>query len=383
MRSLFLPHPFDRYRLIGLILRQLRARQHDISQIELEQAAGIDQSTISRLLSLNLLKEKAKRRRGLSRMNLLALTRKGLLLSHKQASLLLWLAEGPAFKPWRTTEFVRAGISPPNEQDESERGIYKEIRAFNKNTGIPHAAVLQMLKELFAGKEHEDGWHKVKTNILHGNAPEDYLALYRKLRDMEWRAGQRMIVSKYPSILVSTDIANASKLSKEITSPLSNQLRELLAARQVTFNENLRKFGERAIHSVTSIKRFVSADFRHPLQVEERRKRVYGLIKYLEDFPLLHVGLIPETEHDLEPEVEIAIKSTREAVVRGTTRELSNHPETVVCGPSYLHWDDEWTVITFYLDFEREWAKIWLKGYTDKQRVLSILGKILREAEQS
>jgi hypothetical protein len=383
MRNLFLPHRFDRYRMVGLILHYLLERQPELNQLELERATGIDQTTISRFLDFDKLKEKAKKKKGLSRRTLLALTRKGIKLSHKQASLLLWLSEGPAFIPWRNEELGRERIPQPNDQDATALEDIAEINAFNENIGKAHLETVQMLRAVFVAKELEDGWRKVETNILHGNMPKDYLALYRKLRDMEWRAGQRMLVSKYPSILVSTDITNASIVSKDTSEPFKRKLHELLTQRQVTFKENLKKFGERTIHSVTSIKRFANASFKHPLRVEERRKRVRGLIKYLEAYPLFQVGLIPETERDIEPEVEIAIKSTREAVVRGTTRELSNHPETVVCGPSYVHWDDEWAVITFYLDFEHEWEKIWLEGYTEKPRVLDILERILRDAGRS
>jgi hypothetical protein len=58
---------------------------------------------------------------------------------------------------------------------------------------------------------------------------------------------------------------------------------------------------------------------------------------------------------------------------------LSNHPETVVCGPSYLHWEDRWAVVSFYLDFERVWRRLQDEGHTEKKAVIACLKKILRK----
>jgi hypothetical protein len=138
---------------------------------------------------------------------------------------------------------------------------------------------------------------------------------------------------------------------------------------------NIDKYGERAIHSISSLKRYASKTFTHSLKVEERKKRIQSLSDYLDRFyPQFQVGLA-----DIEPEVEIAIKSTEFAIMRGTARELSNHPETIVCGPSYLFWDDDITVVTYFLDFEKEWAKLEEVGRTEKKTVKSILSDIIAQ----
>src|SRR5215213_7602125 len=100
MQILPFPHRFDRFRLIGLIFKHLRLGLNISKQDQLEKATGIDQTTISRFTALKSLKLKAKFNRKLNRKHLLAISRKGFGLSHKQASLLLWLAEGLDFKPW-------------------------------------------------------------------------------------------------------------------------------------------------------------------------------------------------------------------------------------------------------------------------------------------
>jgi hypothetical protein len=378
MQSLSFPHRFDRYRLISIIFQHLRKRSPNSKQKDIEETTGLDQTTISRLLSPNSMRIRAKLKRKLNRKHLLALSRKGFGLDHRQASLILWLAEGLEFRPWRDAELRHLQILPPNTHIDIDLEQIRDVNIFRSDPQKAHAAAIELLKEVFLVKPSDDGWHKIKTNILHGIRPEDLLALYRRLNDMEYRGGQRMLVSQYPSILVSTEISSTSKRLQETPEPIRSQLREIFKNRQATFDLNLRKFGERAIHSVTSIKRFVNPNFKHSLHPEERRKRVRGLIEHLERYELFQVGLIPETEPIIEPEIEIAVKSTREAVVRGTTRELSNHPKTIVCGPSYLHWDDEWAVITFYLDFEKEWAKLQMEGNTDKEKVLETLKGILR-----
>lgn len=372
------PHRFDRYRLISLIFSSLREHIPNLKQGVLEELTGIDQTTISRLLSSNTMRKRAKLRRRLNRGHLLVLSRKGFGLSHKDASLILWLAEGPTFTPWRESEFQSFGIAAPDPRVENELDEIRLVNGFRDTPERAHTAAVNLLRSTFVVTPPDDGWHKIRTNILHGNSPEDILALHKKLRDMEYRGGQRMIVSQYPSILVSSDLSNSSRVFEQASEVNKIRILELLKERKRIFDFNLDRFGERAIHSISSLKRFVNSDFKHPLDLHTRRQRIQGLIKYLQAYPRFHVGLVPETEAGIEPEIEIAIKSTREAVIRGTSRDLSNHPETIVCGPSYLHWDNEWAVITFYLDFEREWEKLTETGMTDKTRVLAIIGEILQ-----
>lgn len=377
MQMLQFPHRFDRYRLISLIFRYLSTRIPNFNQEAFGAQIGIKQSSISRLMSSSEMKKKAKQRRKLNRGRLLILSRKGFNLSHKDASVILWLAEGNDFVPWRESEFRSFAMNPPNPQDDEELNGIRFVNSFRNEPQRAHAAAVSLLAEVFVSPPPEDGWHKIRTNILHGNSPQDILALHKKLKDMEYRGGQRMIVSQYPSILVSSDLSAASKSLREARDPVKSRLLEMLEERKRAFDFNVERFGERAIHSLSSLKRFVHSSFKHPLDIAMRRQRIQGLMTYLEKYPRFHVGLVTESDAGIEPEIEIAIKSTREAVVRGTSRDLSNHPATIVCGPSYLHWENEWAVITFYLDFEGEWEKLTQAGCTDKSRVLTMLHEIL------
>lgn len=324
---------------------------------------------------------KAKQHRNLNRQHLLLLSRKGFALSHIDASLILWLAEGPAFTPWRENEFRLCALKPPDPGLDSDLIEIRSVNSFRDDPNKAHVAAVNLLRDVFVTAPSEDGWHRIRTNILHGNSPSDILALHRKLRDMEYRGGQRMIVSQYPSILVSPDL-RSNMIWSGVPEPNKRPFFEMLAERKKIFEFNLGRFGERAIHSISSLKRFIHTEFKHPLDVDIRKQRLRGLIQYLQQYPRFLVGLIPEGESGIEPEIEIAIKSTREAVIRGTTRDLSNHPQTIICGPSYLHWDNDWAVITFYLDFEKQWEKLTTTGMTDRAEVMRLLEEILKSPDR-
>jgi hypothetical protein len=183
-----------------------------------------------------------------------------------------------------------------------------------------------------------------------------------------------MLVSKYPSSLVASDTKAGSELIIDAPKDVSAALAQIHTDRHKKFLENLAKYGERAIHSKASLKRFVNAESNHPMSIEHRKSRFQSFINYLYKYPRFQVGLLD----DIEPEVEIAIKSTREAVIRGTARELSNHPLTAVCGPRYMYWDNELAILNFYLQFERLWAKLHVAGLTNKKFVISQLEEIAK-----
>jgi len=369
MQILPLPHRYDRYRLIALILDHQHQRiSPHLSQIHLEEITKIDQSTISRILSPNFLGEKGKRNLKLNRGHLLALTRLGLQLDHYRASLILWLSEGEEFVPWRLKELESAKLPLPDLQEQ------RLINAFRDDPYRAHSECVELVQEMCIRSTELGSWYAVETELLHGRLPIHHLALYEKLTEMEATAGQRMLVSKYPSMLIATDLGKSSGGVKESPQSIQSQLKIMLTERQRLFQQNLAKYGERAIHSVPSLKRFVSAKFNHHLSLEERKDRIQGLITLLDGYPRFQVGLLI----DVEPEVEIAIKSTSEAVIRGTARELSNHPETASCGPSFLHWTSQRAILNFYVDFERLWIKLNLEGLTNKKMVLIELGKLLR-----
>ena len=54
-----------------------------------------------------------------------------------------------------------------------------------------------------------------------------------------------------------------------------------------------------------------------------------------------------------------AIKNGWAASLRGTARDVrSVNPDTVICGPLYIYWDDVRSVYAFVLDFELAWDRI-------------------------
>jgi hypothetical protein len=364
--TLSLPHRYDRYRLIALILGYQKGLYPDLNQIRLEEITRLDQSTISRLLNPNFLGEKGKRNGKLNRSHLLALTRLGLKMDHCQASLMLWLAEGDDYQPWTADEFASLQLEAPSPKDAMEANL------FRTDPWSAHRATVELLGKKCLSNDGVAVWYPVETHLLQGNTPNHHLTLFQKLRTLESGPGQRMLVSKYPSSLVSMDENGGSELIVGSPEDMKKWLTEMLMERKRIFRANLAKYGERAIHSQASLKRFVDKDFDHSINVEDRKNRVRSLIQYLRNYSKFQVGLL----EDIEPEVEIAIKSTREAVIRGTARELSNHPHTVVCGPSYMYWNDEVAVLSFYLEFERLWTKLHDAGLTNKKLVISKLKEI-------
>ena len=366
MYLIHFPHAYDPYRLIGLVLNTLR-EQLQLTQAEIGALCEVPQYQISRLLNLETLEKKAKNPHGLNRVHLLSLAVRGFRLNYQQASLLLWLSEAGRYRPWTTEECMKAGVKKPDAKNT------RQAAALRGDQTATFESVLELLRQTFKLDVLDGGWNVIATKILHGNSPDSRIALFEKLEEMEKGSGQRMLVSKYPSILLSPDITNSSETLQRVQGPARSELINQLVSRQTTFRIRLSTYGERAIHSIPSLERFVSGGFAHPVRIEERKRRVASIIRHLNKYyPKYQVGL-----SDTEPEVEIAIKSTKSAVVRGTSRELSNHPDTIVCGPSYLYWDDLLAVMTFYLDFEKEWLKLQRIGRTDKEVVIDELNKLI------
>ncbi|HEV7747800.1 MAG TPA: hypothetical protein VGO56_22560 [Pyrinomonadaceae bacterium] len=365
---LTLPHRYDRYRLIALVLDHQKKLIPQLSQLKLEDLTHLDQSTISRLLSKSVLGEKGRRNSKLKRESLLALTRSGLKMDQYQASLMLWLSEGEDFKPWRDKEFLDLQLTPPTLEEK------RAANALSFDPWQTHMALIDLLERICLADRESTYWYPVETQLLQGNSAAHHLALFQKLKAMESLPGQRMLVSKYPSVLISTDAGAGGELLAETSETVRGELRQIMTERQKILRQNLYRYGERAIHSVLSLKRFVSAEFSHPIPLTERKNRVSALIDFLEKNERFEVGLLDQ----IEPEIEIAIKSTEAAIVRGTARELSNHPQTVVCGPSYMYWKDERAVLRFYLDFEKLWATLHQAGLTEKRGVLRRLKQVLK-----
>lgn len=61
---------------------------------------------------------------------------------------------------------------------------------------------------------------------------------------------------------------------------------------------------------------------------------------------------------DAEVNLEIGIKGLLGAVVRGAPG-ASVREKKIACGPTYIHFDEPTPVLSFLLDFEREWDNAW------------------------
>jgi hypothetical protein len=365
-----LPHRYDRYRLLGIL-----SKYHPSSENQEDLGTKLQrhQSTISRMISLTSLEERALTQQVIRRSSLLKFACDGMHLNYQETSLFLWLALGINFRPLTQQETDKYTCLARNLTWVSEAEEYQ------REPFVAYWAAIDWIKATLAKPQGSSALYELRTLMLHGNSPENRLEFYRKLLELEARPGQRLVVSKYPSILVSEEVDKSDEELLLTPTPLRGQLRQLLIRRREKHKQNIEDYGERTIHSISSLRRFVSSGFEHKISVEERRRRVEALIAHLNSYKHFHVGLA-----DLEPEVEIAIKSTESTVIRGTARELSNHPKTLHCGPSYLFWVDKevkepWGVAAFFLDFEDEWRKLWAEKKTDKKYVIEQLELILEE----
>ncbi len=369
--DIMLPHRYDRYRLLGLLFEHLT---HHATQKALGDKLKLNQSTISRSFTLQGLEEKGLLQHTLKKRTLMTFASKALSLGYREISLLLWLATGNGFKPLSDSEIAEHCLQPTREQLE-------ESVVFQKSPNSAYWAAIDWLKAVISHHDTDSSVYELKTWMTHGNSLKSRLGFYHKLLEIEARPGQRLLVSKFPSILTSSDVDKFDEELLRLPKADALLLRGILARRHEIFIRNLETYGERAIHSISSLQRFVSHEFDHPVDLQERRNRVKNLIAQLNDFKKFRVGLA-----EVEPEIEIAIKSTEAAMIRGTARQLSNHPMTLYCGPNYLFWIDKegqepCGVLAFFLDFEDEWRKLQQTGKTDSDYVVEKLKAIITDAE--
>jgi len=157
-----------------------------------------------------------------------------------------------------------------------------------------------------------------------------------------------MVVSKFPTSATHPD---------DVTENLSSDGKRRIA--KFEFNVSKYGFGERHIHSRTTIERYLND--KSPcsfLSIKNRREHVKNLIAALENPANINfeVGLSDE-----EPEIEIALRSIDVVGVRTTAREIllkDDNKDPFSCGPAYLFIHDQPTVLSCYMDFEREWHRI-------------------------
>ncbi len=192
---------------------------------------------------------------------------------------------------------------------------------------------------------------------------------------MEDQPGQRMLVSKYPSFLTYPNSLRR-KARRGSDTALSQEAQEKVAEindkRREVFIKNLRSYGERCIHSLRSLNRYLSEDFEHRLDLSQRKKQIENLIALLKEYDNFEVALA-----NVEPEIELEMKSTVAACLRGTEKDTYyDREKPILCGPLYIYWYDEITLFSTYRNFERVWDEIPAKQ-REKQFVIKLIQETL------
>src|ERR1051325_112783 len=360
------PHKFDRYRLMGYIMRQLRKSQGLSQQGLAEQIMSrqslpggrkpTPRSTLQRRIShienFEHLEETAfEAQRPVAREMFLDTASEGLALTPLEIETLLWLIEGDEFQPLAVAELA---VHPAIGGHDTFRCEEQEWRSHSLALLERAVRLARQREHAAAGAGSGAGTIAGQVRMLTGWEEAHQVRFRDELLAIESKPGQRLLISKYPSLLAYPGDAFVHiDLDEWLMSPSGlEQIKGITDRRRHVFRSNLRQFGERHIHSRESLKRYVAEGFSHPLSAPERRRHIQNLIQLLRDNPLFEVALAT-----VEPEMEFVIKSGQVASLRGTARDIRRR-ESVICGPLYIFWDNITTVYSFMVDFEHAWEKI-------------------------
>ncbi|HYX72120.1 MAG TPA: hypothetical protein VE732_05065, partial [Nitrososphaera sp.] len=201
------------------------------------------------------------------------------------------------------------------------------------------------------------------------------LEFRQELLNMESNPGQRMLVSKYPSFLTyPRSLRGRARRGRDIS--LSEEGQEKVAEindkRREVFIKNLSFYGERGIHSTLSLNKYLAEDFGHLLDLRQRKEQIENLIGLLKEHNNFEIALA-----NVEREIELEIKSTVAACLRGTEKDTYyEHQKPILCGPLYIYWYDVITLFSTYRNFERVWDEIPAKQ-REKEFVINLLQEAL------
>jgi hypothetical protein len=353
------PHEFDRYRVMGFLLRQAReavrepstssSKSGKLTQQALADAVsknsrlgGISQPSISNLEGLEsldrLFQEGAKPG---SRETLIEIVTLGLRLPQLDIDSLLWLFD---HRPMNEDE-----IEYCRKYDDSS-----SVKTYLNGELRGH--VLNLLDRWLV-KRNAKLVRPVKARMVMEWDDSARLELREDLLKMEKKPGHRMVFGKYPSILTCPDSSIASTSSTgdaSLSEESRRKLQDVMNKRRQAFISNVELFGERCIHAKHLVSHYLSREFRHRLNWEQRREQIENLISLLKRYDLFNVALA-----DTSPNNEVVIKSTEAACLRSADRDTDLPGEkSMLCGPAYVFWYDVTTVFLFYKQFERAWDSI-------------------------
>lgn len=365
------PHAFDRYRIMGFLLRQARKslKRGRITQEELgKRAGGLSQAIISNLEnSVRLGSLALSGNKPTTRETLVEITTRGLNLPQKDVDAILWLFDGEDFAPLDDTELRHWRASNAN------------VHSLQYREGELRLHTLNLLDKWLA-KKNVKSQRKVEARMITDWNEAGQLEFRQELLNMESQPGQRMLVSKYPSFLTYPhSLLGQPRKGSDASLSEEGQDRaaEINDKRREVFLRNVSAYGERCIHSTSSLSRYLSEDLEHRLTLSQRKEQIENLILLLNKHPHFEVALA-----DVEPEIELEIKSTVAACLRGTEKDTYyEHKKPILCGPLYIYWYDVITLFAVYRNFERVWDDI-PTAQREKEFVINLLKKALDSSSQ-
>jgi hypothetical protein len=344
------PHPLDRYRLISRLVAAARAsyptrvRAKDPARRGAEantQKAVADrtrgvafQKHVSDLEQLELSLERRDRR--VSRTRLAAVLHWGLELERDQIDAILWLYDGQPL----TEEEVRCYRLGPAQGPTTGQAL--------------RDLVLEQLREAVSQRYAPMGSQPATVRLFSADERGRSGAI-DAAGELEAIPGHRLFVAAEPSRLTSPPdwLLSPRALDPTITSKaLRDHDLARTRVRHAQFLRTLETYGERSIHSKAALLRYVTGERVDPYQRSARRRRehVRHWINLLRTYEHYEVGLVEET-----PSLELEIKSSVRAIMRGAPIAYQRHP---TWGPSHILFEDELSVLQYYLAFETAWDAI-------------------------
>ncbi|MCU0239325.1 MAG: hypothetical protein MUC29_07775 [Pyrinomonadaceae bacterium] len=334
------PHWFDRYNILLLILNSLCESQQ-ISPKRIEELTNLSQPTISNVLNYTRSEKLAKANNHRPFTNS---TLKKILnvfcLENIQKDALAWLLQDDSTNHLRKT--ILEMLDEIAKTDTLQTKI-KQIEVEISGT-----------KGLFDSESAK--------NIFNSQSE----SLQKRLHLMSSKPGHRMVVSKFPTSATHPDNADERL-------PVEGKLRK----KNFIFNISKDGYGERHIHSTLTINRYLDENSKCSLlDISQRRKHIEILIKTLKNKKNVNfkIGLA-----DKEPEIELAMRSLDVVGIRTTAREVLLAKNPFACGPSFIFFHDKMTVLSCYLDFEREWESISTE-FKEKEFVINWLEESLSKS---
>jgi hypothetical protein len=342
VEPLMYPHALDRYRALQLILRRIRVEyrcgpdEPGVGQKWVALRARVGQPTVSNLENIAESLDSPKRHVG--REELLKVLTWGFELPPERVDALLWLYDGCPLSPAEFRAYVR-GYSPRSAPCAMSAS---ELRAL----------VLAELRH-FVERDTPDVIDEVSRVRLFSGTPHGRLELARANAAQECMSGQRLLIRaelslRYHRWPKGVDHATDPRIGLETDCHMESIGRRVALGLMQT----VERYGERSIHSIAAVQRYLDPAVEHPTSIDERRHRVEQLLAVLRDYPLYEIAFT-----DAVPRLDLIAKHLCVAA----TVSLASSAETLPgsdWGPASIQFWDTRTVVWFGLLFEEQWDAI-------------------------